>query len=210
MSETRVTDARFVATAVDAGQYPRSALPEVAFAGRSNVGKSSMINALAGRRKLVRVSNTPGRTRTLNFFEVDLERGRERRTIRLTDLPGYGFAKASKTDRSGWHEMISAYLENRRDLEAVVIIVDAEVGLTADDVATVDYLAGAVKRILVVATKVDRLAKARRKPQLQAIARQLELPEAGVLPFSATEKTGIAEVWDTLLRAISRPGRAPS
>ncbi|MHB8872973.1 MAG: ribosome biogenesis GTP-binding protein YihA/YsxC [Myxococcaceae bacterium] len=203
----KVLDARFMASAVDPTGYPRTQLPEVAFAGRSNVGKSSMINALAGRRKLVRVSNTPGRTRTLNFFEVDLERDGDKRTLRLTDLPGYGFAKASKTERETWKEMISAYLEHRGALEVVVDIIDAEVGPTADDFQTLDYLAGAARKILVVATKIDRLPKARRKPRLKEIAGQLELPEAAVIPFSATEKTGVLEVWDNLFDALFRKKR---
>ena len=210
MTELKVLDARFVTSAVETGQYPMSLVPEVAFAGRSNVGKSSMINALTARRKLVRVSNTPGRTRTLNFFEVDIERGSERRTVRLADLPGYGFAKASKTERETWKQMISAYLEKRRSLEVVVGIIDAEVGPTADDFQTLDYLAQAAKRILVVATKIDRLPKARRKPRLKDIAAQLELPEEAVILFSATEKTGVQEVWDNLLDALfhrKRPAR---
>ncbi|HET9157399.1 MAG TPA: ribosome biogenesis GTP-binding protein YihA/YsxC, partial [Myxococcaceae bacterium] len=107
----RVLDAGFLVTAVEEAGWPAADLPEVAFVGRSNVGKSSMINALTGRRKLVRVSNTPGRTRTLNFFDVVLERGEARRTVRLADLPGYGFAKVSKTERLGWDRMITGYLQ---------------------------------------------------------------------------------------------------
>src|SRR5689334_7900573 len=109
----RVLDARFFTTATEPRQYPKPAFPEVAFAGRSNVGKSSMINTLCGRRKLVRVSNTPGRTRTLNFFDVDLEVDKKKKTLRLCDLPGYGYAKASKGDRDDWRHMISTYLEAR-------------------------------------------------------------------------------------------------
>ena len=117
----RVVDARFVTTAVAPEGYPRGDLPEVAFVGRSNVGKSSMINTLAGRKKLVRVSNTPGRTRTLNFFEVDLELAPGQRTrVRFADLPGYGYAKVSKAERESWEEMITSYLEGRPALKAVV------------------------------------------------------------------------------------------
>jgi GTP-binding protein len=210
VTELKILDARFVTTAVAPGQYPMSLVPEVAFAGRSNVGKSSMINTLVARRKLVRVSNTPGRTRTLNFFEVDLERGTERRTVRLADLPGYGFAKASKTERETWKEMISAYLEKRRSLEVVVGIIDAEVGPTPDDFQTLDYLAQAAKRILVVATKIDRLPKAKRKPRLKEIAAQLELPEEAVILFSATEKIGVREVWDSVLGALFHRKRPAS
>jgi GTP-binding protein len=198
----RVLDARFVITAVAPGGYPPEKWPEIAFVGRSNVGKSSMINALAVRRKLVRVSNTPGRTRTLNFFDVDLEDQGERRTLRLVDLPGYGFAKASKTDRREWERMISAYLEGRRALQVVVCIVDAEVGPTPDDDETLAYLSEKVPRILLAATKIDRLPKAKRKPRAVELAARLELPLGAVVPFSSTEKIGVEEVWENLLRSV--------
>ncbi|MDY7224764.1 ribosome biogenesis GTP-binding protein YihA/YsxC [Hyalangium rubrum] len=195
-------DAQFVITAVEPKGYPPGHSAEVAFVGRSNVGKSSMINALTGRRKLVRVSNTPGRTRTLNFFDVDLERDGERHRVRLADLPGYGFAKASKGERASWEKMITTYLEKRDRLEAVVSIIDAEVGPTPEDLLTLDYLQDKKRRVLVVATKIDRLTKAKRKPRLQALAQQLSLPLEAVLPFSATEKIGVEEVWETLLKTF--------
>ncbi|MBI3185803.1 MAG: YihA family ribosome biogenesis GTP-binding protein [Myxococcales bacterium] len=204
----QVLDARFVSSAVAPEGYPGADRPEVAFVGRSNVGKSSMINALTGRRKLVRVSNTPGRTRTLNFFDVELRRDQSRYALRLADLPGYGYAKASKADRSIWHQMISTYLEKRQALRAVVSIVDAEVGPTGDDVQTLDYLVEKAPLILVVGTKLDRLPKAKRKPRLQEIASRLEVPE--VLPFSATEKTGVEEVWAALLEAVFPEGAPAS
>lgn len=203
---SKVLDARFVTTAVHPEQYPRPEFPEIAFVGRSNVGKSSMINALAGRRKLVRVSNTPGRTRTLNFFDVDLEWEGRRETVRLTDLPGYGFAKASKTDRRSWQAMIDAYVDKRRILRAIVAIIDAEVGPTDQDQETIDWLSEKPPKILVVATKIDRLVKARRKPRRTQLARQLGLPEDVVFPFSSTEPLGVEDVWDGLLRTVASAG----
>jgi GTP-binding protein len=197
----KILDARFITTAVEPKGYPTSLAPEVAFVGRSNVGKSSMINALTGRKKLVRVSNTPGRTRTLNFFDVDVERDGKPHLVRFADLPGYGFAKVSKAERAEWQTMITTYLEKRRDLKVVVSIIDAEVGPTPDDFQTLDYLQD-YRRILVVATKMDRLPKARRKPRLAALAEQLSLPREAVLPFSATEKLGLDEVWGALLDSV--------
>jgi GTP-binding protein len=199
----RVLEATFVITAVDPKGYPPPDRPEIAFVGRSNVGKSSMINALSGRKKLVRVSNTPGRTRTLNFFDVVLETGGGTRTVRLADLPGYGFAKASKAERKAWRKMISEYLESRAPLKVVVSIIDAEVGPTADDFQTLDYLAEGKARILVAATKIDRLPKSKRKPRIQELTRALELPEGAVIPFSATERLGVDETWGVLLEAVS-------
>jgi GTP-binding protein len=203
----KVLDARFVITAVEPKGYPTDHAAEVAFVGRSNVGKSSMINALTGRKKLVRVSNTPGRTRTLNFFDVDLDRDGHRHTVRLADLPGYGFAKASKSEKAQWEKMITTYLEKRHRLEAVVSIIDAEVGPTPDDLVTLDYLQAHNRRILVVATKVDRITKARRKPRLVEISKAMELPLEVILPFSATEKLGVDEVWGALLNTFGKATR---
>lgn len=203
----RVLGAQFVTTAVEPKGYPAGHTAEVAFVGRSNVGKSSMINALTGRRKLVRVSNTPGRTRTLNFFDVELARDAERHRVRLADLPGYGFAKASKADKAQWVDMITTYLEKRHHLEAVVSIIDAEVGPTPDDLTTLDYLQAHERRILVVATKMDRLPKARRKPRLHQLAEQLSLPREAVLAFSSVEKLGVEEVWEALLDTFGKVTR---
>ncbi len=150
----------------------------------------------------MRVSNTPGRTRTLNFFDVDLELGSKRKTIRLTDLPGYGFAKASKADRASWDKMISGYLEKRAGLGVVVSIIDAEVGPTEDDHTMIEYLTQQRPKILVVATKIDRLPKAKRKPRLHALAEELGVPREVVFPFSSTEKIGFDEVWDALAGAV--------
>ena len=203
----KVIDASFVVTAVEPKGYPPGHTAEVAFVGRSNVGKSSMINALTNRKKLVRVSNTPGRTRTLNFFDVELERGGIRHQVRLCDLPGYGFAKASKSDKAQWETMITTYLEKRHRLEAVVSIIDAEVGPTPDDLSTLDYLQAHNRRILVVATKVDRLTKAQRKPRMVALSKAMDLPLEVILPFSATEKIGVDEVWGALLDTFGKSTR---
>jgi GTP-binding protein len=194
----RPVEARFVTTAVAPEGYPLAGPPEIAFVGRSNVGKSSMINTLSGRKKLVRISNTPGRTRTLNFFDVDFMEGDQRRTVRFADLPGYGFAKVQKTERATWEKMVTTYLEKRAELRGVVSIVDAEVGATPEDVRTLGYLRQTERPTLVVATKLDRLAKARRRPKLRAIAEALEVDPAWVLGFSATEKLGLAEVLDAV------------
>jgi GTP-binding protein len=201
----RPVDARFVTTAVAPDGYPAAGPPEIAFVGRSNVGKSSMINTLSGRKKLVRISNTPGRTRTLNFFDVDLLHGDERRTVRFADLPGYGFAKVQKSQRATWEKMITTYLEDRTELRGVVSIVDAEVGPTPDDVRTLSYLRETQRPTLVVATKLDRLAKARRRPKLRVIAELLRVDPAWVLGFSATEKLGLSEVLEAMWELTCMP-----
>ena len=196
----RTVDAQFVVTATRPEQYPKERINEIAFVGRSNVGKSSMINAVANRKKLVRVSNTPGRTRTLNFFDVTIERGPARSVIRLCDLPGYGFAKVGRVERESWQSMIDDYLTHRQLLRAVVTIIDGEIGPTADDISMIDFLQETRARILVVATKLDRVPKAKRKPQLISIATKLELPLEAVVGFSATERMGIEDVLERLVQ----------
>lgn len=199
----KVLSAEFVTTATKLDEYPRQPTPEVAFVGRSNVGKSSMINTLANRKKLVRVSNTPGRTKTLNFFDVTLEHRARRQVLRLCDLPGYGFAKVSKGERVEWDRMIDAYLRERHTLKVVVVIIDAEVGPTSDDLEMLDFLQDKPPRILVVATKLDRLNKAARKPRLKKLQQQLELPENALLGFSSNEAIGHDELWRTLLGIVA-------
>lgn len=198
----KVLNAEFVTTATRLEEYPRHPVPEVAFVGRSNVGKSSMINTLTHRKKLVRVSNTPGRTKTLNFFDVAVEHSAKKRVLRLCDLPGYGFAKVSKDERLAWDRMIDQYLKNRHTLKLVVSIIDGEVGPTPDDVEMLDFLQDKPPAILVVATKLDRLGKSARKPRLDAIQKQLELPPGGLIGFSSVEKIGHEEVWRALLSMV--------
>jgi GTP-binding protein len=198
----RVLSAEFLRSAVALDQCPREPVPEIAFAGRSNVGKSSMINSLTHRKKLVRVSNTPGRTRALNFFEVGLDARGRKHKLRLCDLPGYGYAKVSKAEREAWQQLITAYLEGRPQLKAVVVIVDAEVGPTKDDAQLIDFLQETPARILVVATKLDRLGKAQRKPRLHEVRKILELPEGSVEGFSSVDGTGLEAVWGRILDAL--------
>lgn len=198
----KVLDATFVTTATKASQWPREPVPEIAFVGRSNVGKSSMINTLANRNKLVRVSNTPGRTRTLNFFDVTLEGHGKKRVVRLCDLPGYGFAKVSKVERAQWQEMISEYLSERQTLRVVVAIVDAEVGASGDDQSMLDFLEESPPQILVVGTKLDRLGKSYRKPRLLQLSQTLGVPPEAVVGFSAVERIGVSDVWNRLLATV--------
>lgn len=199
---SKVLSAEFLTTATQPSQYPREPVPEIAFVGRSNVGKSSLINALANRNKLVRVSNTPGRTRTLNFFDVSIERKGKANRVCLCDLPGYGFAKVSKSEREGWREMIGTYLQKRQQLKVVVSIIDAEIGPTNDDVTMLDFLVETESRVLVVATKLDRIPKAKRKPRLDDIGKRLELPRGAVMGVSSTDRMGLVEVWATVLDTV--------
>lgn len=199
----KIVSAEFLTSAVEEAGWPQEDLPELAFVGRSNVGKSSMLNRLAGKQGLARVSNTPGRTRTLNFYDLLLDRGAKKQHVRFCDLPGYGFAKVSRTERAAWAKMIEAYLTRREQLRVVVSIVDAKVGPTEDDVQTLAWLGGAARPPIVVATKLDKLPKAKRIGRLRQIEKELALPERSLVGFSSEEGFGRDELWRLLLDATS-------
>jgi GTP-binding protein len=167
-----ILDARYVATATSVDGLPPPAFAEIAFAGRSNVGKSSLINCLVERSKLVRTSSKPGATRGISVFRVDLraEDGVTKTTIDLVDLPGYGFAQRSKAERKSWGPMIEGFLEDRVGLRGVVLIVDARRGVEDDDRQLIEYLQHLGKPVILAATKLDKLTKAERAPALAAIA----------------------------------------
>jgi GTP-binding protein len=201
--ETRVVDASFVAGAVDAATLPAPTLLEVAFAGRSNVGKSSLLNAMMQRRSLARTSGTPGCTRQLNVFEVRCADGL---ALHFVDLPGYGWAKRSKAERGQWQGMIEGYLSKRVGLRAVVSLVDVRRGVEEEERELAEFLAAARRvnetkppELVLVATKIDKLTLAARKPALEAVRKG-----AGVKPvaFSSVTGEGREELWGRLRRAL--------
>jgi len=173
---------------------PVSGLPEVAFAGRSNVGKSSAINAILGRKSAARVSRTPGRTQAVNLFRVN-----DRTSF--ADLPGYGFARVPPEVQETWKALVEGYLAQDRGLRLVVVLVDGRLPAQPLDQELLTGLADADIRVLVVVTKMDRVGKAARFPTLAKLARGLGLPAADLVPFSAVSGEGVAEVWAAIDRA---------
>ena len=169
------------------GWRPETTLPEIAFAGRSNVGKSSLINALVHRKKLARVSNTPGRTREINFFEVN-------GTFILADLPGYGYARVSKEAKAAWRPLIEGYLQQTPALRGVVLLLDVRHRPTDDDVQMLDFLASLETPTLIVATKVDKLRAAERQSRIETLALEAGVDAEQVIPFSAVSGTGRDEL----------------
>lgn len=200
-----VLDAHFEKSAPDVTQAPAGDLPEVCFVGRSNVGKSSALNVIIHRRKLARVSKTPGRTRLLNFFRVDLANhagpNKQTAAMRFCDLPGYGFAMAPKKERVTWGKTISEYLSQREALVAVVMLVDAEVGPQPKDHEMLEYLSASKHPLIILGTKADKLSRTRRGSALDKIARELGVPKAGVILFSAEEEIGHDDLWNALCAA---------
>jgi GTP-binding protein len=203
-----VLSAEFLKSAADARGWPPAGPPEVAFCGRSNVGKSSALNALAARKALARVSRTPGRTRLINFFDLRVTekaraggRGLEQHLL-FADLPGYGFAGGPREERDTWQAMIEEYLTRRETLGVLVVLVDGDLGAQPSDVEMVRWGESLGKRVAVAATKIDKLSRNRRGQQLDKIAGQLAVPK--VFGFSAKEHLGVDDLW-TALVAAERP-----
>jgi GTP-binding protein len=197
----RVHDARFLAAAAAAAELPAPVAIEVAFAGRSNVGKSSLLNRMLERKSLVRTSSTPGCTRQINFFEARLAGDL---SLTLVDLPGYGYARRSKSEREVWADLIQHYLLERPTLRAVVVIIDVRRGLEPDDRDLLKMIEEPKQKLrpevsaIVVATKLDKLSGAARKPALEKLR---AAAGRAVIGFSAEDGTGRAELWQRLLAA---------
>jgi len=168
---------------------PRDRKPEIAFAGKSNVGKSSLLNAMWGRKNLAKTSRTPGKTQTINFFEVNQK-------FYMVDLPGYGYAKVPMKIKEQWNKLMFDYLTQSDRLKLVVVLIDTRHGPGENDLTLFDFLEEHKLPTLIVATKIDKLGNAQRKIQLEKIRKELNLDEeAIILPFSAISKEGVASLW---------------
>jgi GTP-binding protein len=195
----QVARADYERSCASPADWPEAGPPEVALCGRSNVGKSTLLNLLASRRGLARVSGTPGRTRLINFFLLELVEGGARRTVRLVDLPGFGYAKVSKQERSTWRPAIERYLADRAPLKAVALLVDARRGAELDERELAPWIARRGVAVVPVLTKSDRLAKHERKLAAEAASRALG---AKAVLTAAERGEGRADLWRRLLAAL--------
>lgn len=185
----KITHAAFLKSALRMEDCPKDGRPEVAFCGRSNVGKSSLLNILLGRKGMAKTSKKPGKTQTLNFFDVN-------QRLYLVDLPGYGFAKVSQSLKKEWNAAMHRYLREREQLCMVVHLIDSRHKPSPLDHEMLDLLEEACKPTLLVATKFDKLKQSERKPNLARIREELELDDTAVIvPFSAVTQTGHKDLW---------------
>lgn len=201
MSRTRVIGAEWLATAAGPAGYPVEGPDEVAFLGRSNVGKSSLLNRLVQRKKLARTSGTPGKTRLLHFFTVRRSSGE----IVLVDLPGYGYAKVARSERKSWQRLIEHYLEQRDTLRVAVLLQDLRRDPSEDETLLLEWLAERGRPAVVAVTKIDKLKPGRRAAALRALKEALPLPKDRIIATSAQTGEGIDTLWATLDRLRADP-----
>ena len=193
-----IKSAEFVTSAVRPQQYPAPDLPEFAFAGRSNVGKSSLINTLVSRRKLVQTSSAPGKTRLINFFRVN-------DAFMLVDLPGYGYARVSEVERRKWRPMIEQYLSGRESLKAVVVILDIRRTPNEEDAQLLHWLDRQEIPSVLVVTKTDKLSKTSQAKQQAMISAALEVDPGDLVLFSAKTRQGRQALWRILVDLATAP-----
>jgi GTP-binding protein len=191
----RVREARFIAGASSPAHLPRHELPEIAFAGRSNVGKSSLLNQLTGHKGLARVSKTPGRTQQLNFFDIDEQ-------MVFVDLPGYGFARVPEKVKEQWKALVEGYLSGRPQLRGAVVIVDVRRGVQDEDRMLIEYLGAHGIAVILAVTKVDKLGRGEREKSLRQVALK-PLRGVGVLVgVSSSTGEGIVDLWREIQRLV--------
>lgn len=184
-----IHNVNFLISAVNPKQYPDANVPELAFAGRSNVGKSSLINKLLNRKNLARVSQKPGKTATINFYDID-------GTVNFVDLPGYGFARVSKEEKKKWGNIIETYLNSRENLAQVILLVDSRHTPTEDDRTMMGFIRAVCDRAVVIATKCDKLKKSELEPRMYDIIKTLRLEgDDIIIPFSTVNGMGVEEFW---------------
>ncbi|NLB32793.1 MAG: YihA family ribosome biogenesis GTP-binding protein [Tissierellia bacterium] len=185
-----IKKAEIIISAVKKEQYPETIVPEIAFAGKSNVGKSSMINALLNRRNLARTSSQPGKTQTINFYNINDE-------FHFVDLPGYGYAKVSKTEQAKWAGIIDTYLHIRHQLKEVILLVDIRHEPNKNDVQMYEWIKSFGFTGYVIASKADKLSNSQRIKSVNVIKKTLQIQDSNLIfPFSASSKLGVEEIWE--------------
>ena len=196
----KIRSSEMVVSAVNRKQYPTEGIPEIALVGRSNVGKSSTINTLLNRRNFARTSQTPGKTRTINFFLINKE-------FYFVDLPGYGYAKISKSEKEKWGTIMERYLQDRQELCAIFLLVDIRHEPTNDDVMMYEWIKHFGYNCVVIATKADKISRGQYQKHMSIIRKKLQLDkDEKIIPISSLKKTGVEDVWNEIINQYNQSG----
>ncbi|RDY24448.1 YihA family ribosome biogenesis GTP-binding protein [Romboutsia maritimum] len=196
----KIRSSEIITSAVNKSQYPVDGIPEIALVGRSNVGKSSTVNTLLNRRNFARTSQTPGKTRTINFYLINKE-------FYFVDLPGYGYAKISKSEKEKWGGIMERYLQDREELCAIFLLVDIRHEPTADDKLMYEWIKHFGYNCVVIATKADKISRGQYQKHISIIRKKLQMEkEEKVIPISSLKKTGVEEVWNEIISQYNQHG----
>ena len=196
----KIRSSEIEVSAIRKEQYPKEGLPEIALVGRSNVGKSSATNALLNRRNFARTSQTPGKTRTINFYKINNE-------FYFVDLPGYGYAKVSKSEKHKWGVIMERYLQDREELCAIFLLVDIRHEPTNDDVMMYEWIKHFGYNCVVIATKADKISRGQYQKHISIIRKKLQLEkDEKVIPLSSSKKTGVEDVWNEIIAQYEEHG----
>ena len=196
----KIRSSEIEVSAIRKEQYPKEGLPEIALVGRSNVGKSSATNALLNRRNFARTSQTPGKTRTINFYKINNE-------FYFVDLPGYGYAKVSKSEKDKWGVIMERYLQDREELCAIFLLVDIRHEPTNDDVMMYEWIKHFGYECVVIATKADKISRGQYQKHISIIRKKLQLEkDEKVIPLSSSKKTGVEDVWNEIIAQYESHG----
>ena len=191
-----VKNPKFEISAMNKSQYPKNKLPEIVLAGKSNVGKSSFVNALTNRKSLARTSSAPGKTRQLNFYNMD-------DIFYFVDLPGYGYSEMSKSEQKKVADSINVYLKNRQNINLIILLVDIRHKPTENDRIMMNYIKETGKRYIVITSKADKIAKTKVQSYADDIANELDIPEDLIFPFSSETKFNIETIWDVIEESLN-------
>lgn len=191
-----IKNPKFEISAMNKSQYPKGRMPEIVLAGKSNVGKSSFVNSLTNRKSLARTSSAPGKTRQLNFYNMDDR-------FYFVDLPGYGYSQMSKAEQKKVADSIEVYLRNRQNINLIILLVDIRHKPTADDRTMINYIRDSGKRYIVIASKSDKIAKTKVQTYVDDIAKELEIPDDLIFPFSSETKFNLETIWDVIKESLN-------
>lgn len=191
-----IKNPKFEISAMNKSQYPKGRMPEIVLAGKSNVGKSSFVNSLTNRKSLARTSSAPGKTRQLNFYNMDDR-------FYFVDLPGYGYSQMSKAEQKKVADSIEVYLRNRQNINLIILLVDIRHKPTADDRTMINYILDSGKRYIVIASKSDKIAKTKVQTYVDDIAKELEIPDDLIFPFSSETKFNLETIWDVIEESLN-------